>query len=160
MLVQLIRAVYGCGACIWRRYEPSIRRCRGYRPSGRAVCGRRPNRRRSDTGALRKWCARRGIAASTIRDLRELRSRAPLVATRTRQVGGGRKRAADLASTLLTELDALVEPTAPGDPDSPLRWTCLSARTLAGALEARGHPISHTVVAELLLCHCAGAGKG
>jgi hypothetical protein len=47
-------------------------------------------------------------------------------------------------------LDALVEPTAPGDPDSPLRWTCLSARTLAVALEALGHHISHTVVAELL----------
>ena len=33
-------------------------------------------------------------------------------------------------------LDALVEPTAPGDPESPLRWTCLSTRTLAVALEA------------------------
>ena len=47
-------------------------------------------------------------------------------------------------------MDALVEPTAPGDPDSPLRWTCLSARTLAVALEALGHRVSHTVVAELL----------
>jgi hypothetical protein len=47
-------------------------------------------------------------------------------------------------------LDALVEPTAPGDPDSPLRWTCLSARTLAVALDGLGHYVSHTVVAELL----------
>ena len=92
-----------------------------------------------------------GIAASTIqRGLRELRSRAPLVATRTRKPGGGRKRATALDPMLLADLDALVEPTAPGDPDSPLRWTCLSARTLAVALEARGHPVSHTVVAELL----------
>ena len=30
---------------------------------------------------------------------------------------------------------ALVEPTAPGDPDSPLRWTSRSVRTLAVALE-------------------------
>ena len=52
-------------------------------------------------------------------------------------------------------LDALVEPTAPGDPDSPLRWTCLSARTLAVALEGLGHHVSHTVVAELL--HGLGA---
>ncbi len=43
-----------------------------------------------------------------------------------------------------------MEPTAPGDPDSPLRWTCLSTRTLAVALEALGYTISHTVVAELL----------
>jgi len=51
---------------------------------------------------------------------------------------------------LLADLDALVEPTAPGDPDSPLRWTSKSVRTLAVALEALGHTVSHTVVAELL----------
>jgi hypothetical protein len=51
---------------------------------------------------------------------------------------------------LLRDLDALVEPTAPGDPESLLRWTCLSTRTLAVALEALGHRVSHTVVAELL----------
>lgn len=44
----------------------------------------------------------------------------------------------------------MVEPTAPGDPDSPLRWTCLSARSLAVALDGLGHHVSHTVVAELL----------
>ena len=41
-------------------------------------------------------------------------------------------------------------PTAPGDPDSPLRWTCQSARTLTVALDGLGHRVSHTVVAELL----------
>jgi hypothetical protein len=35
-------------------------------------------------------------------------------------------------------------------PESPLRWTCLSTRTLAVALEALGYSVSHTVVAELL----------
>jgi len=92
-----------------------------------------------------------GIAASTIqRGLRDLASGEVLVATRTRRAGGGRKRATDLDATLLRDLDALVEPTAPGDPDSPLRWTCLSARTLAVALDGLGHQVSHTVVAELL----------
>jgi stage V sporulation protein SpoVS len=92
-----------------------------------------------------------GIAASTIeRGLRDLASGEILVATRTRRAGGGRKRATDLDATLLRDLDALVEPTAPGDPDSPLRWTCLSARTLAVALDGLGHHVSHTVVAELL----------
>ena len=65
-------------------------------------------------------------------------------------MGGGRKRATDLDPTLLRDLDALVEPSAPGDPESPLRWTCLIARTLAVALDALGHHVSHTVVAELL----------
>jgi hypothetical protein len=92
-----------------------------------------------------------GIAASTIqRGLRDLASGEVLVATRTRRAGGGRKRATALDATLLRDLDALVEPTAPGDPDSPLRWTCLSARTLAVALDGLGHHVSHTVVAELL----------
>jgi len=45
---------------------------------------------------------------------------------------------------------ALVEPTAPGDPESPLRWTSKSARTLAVALEGLGHQVSHTLVADLL----------
>jgi len=92
-----------------------------------------------------------GIAASTIqRGLRELASGDTLPSTRSRKAGGGRKRATERDATLLRDLDALVEPTAPGDPDSPLRWTCLSARTLAVALEGLGHHISHTVVAELL----------
>ena len=43
-----------------------------------------------------------------------------------------------------------MEPTAPGDPESPLRWTSRSVRTLAVALEGLGHHVSHTVVAELL----------
>jgi hypothetical protein len=50
----------------------------------------------------------------------------------------------------LRDLDASVEPTAPGDLDSPLRWSCKSVRTLAVALQALGHSVSHTVVAELL----------
>ena len=91
-----------------------------------------------------------GIAASTVRrGLRELET-----ATPWRRTGRGRpagwKRATALDPTLLRDLDALVEPTAPGDPDSPLRWTCLSARTLAVALDGLGHRVSHTVVAELL----------
>ena len=92
-----------------------------------------------------------GIAASTIqRGLDDLASGEALIATRARRAGGGRKRATDRDPTLLRDLDALVEPTAPGDPDSPLRWTCLSARTLAVALDGLGHHVSHTVVAELL----------
>ena len=72
-----------------------------------------------------------GISRSTIqRGLRELEGDAAVPPGRNRRPGGGRKPVTALDATLLRDLDALVEPTAPGDPDSPLRWTCLSARTL------------------------------
>jgi hypothetical protein len=48
----------------------------------------------------------------------------------------------------------LVEPTASGDPDSPLRWTSKSLRHLAEELQAMGHTASHRLVADLL--HSAG----
>jgi Rhodopirellula transposase DDE domain len=95
-----------------------------------------------------------GLSPATIRrgmaELAADADAAPLPVERVRKPGGGRKRATVLAPTLLRDLDALVEPTAPGDPESPLRWTCLSTRTLAVALAALGHRVSHTVVAELL----------
>src|SRR5207245_1436579 len=52
--------------------------------------------------------------------------------------------------TLLRGLEALVEPTTHGDPESPLRWTCRSVRRLAQALQAQGHEVSRTLVAHLL----------
>ena len=51
---------------------------------------------------------------------------------------------------MVAALEALVEPTARGDPMSPLRWTCKSTRRLATELRCQGHPISHTKVAQLL----------
>ena len=50
----------------------------------------------------------------------------------------------------MSDLEALVEPTTRGDPDSPLRWTCKSVRRLAEALHAQGHQASRTLVGELL----------
>ena len=83
-------------------------------------------------GGITQVARATGIAASTIqRGLRELASGDTLPGTRSRKAGGGRKRATELDATLLRDLDALVEPTAPGDPDSPLRWTSRSVRTLA-----------------------------
>src|SRR6266851_4844682 len=92
-----------------------------------------------------------GISRSTIqRGCRELESGETLAPERTRKAGAGRKRATATDETLLADLEALVEPTAPGDPESPLRWTSKSVRVLSVALEALGHRVSHTVVAELL----------
>ena len=55
---------------------------------------------------------------------------------------------------LVEALDALVEPTARGDPQSPLRWTCKSVRHLARELCKQGYHIGRQTVADLL--HVAG----
>jgi transposase len=92
-----------------------------------------------------------GISRSTIqRGLRELERGVTLDAARTRRPGGGRKAAIEKDVSLLADLDALVEPTAAGDPESPLRWTTKSVRHVAAALGAMGHAVSHTLVAALL----------
>jgi hypothetical protein len=47
-------------------------------------------------------------------------------------------------------LEKIVEPTAKGDPMSPLRWTTHSARRLAGLLQQQGFDISKSQVCCLL----------
>ena len=69
---------------------------------------------------------------------------------RIRRPGAGRKRTVSKDPTLLRDLEALVEPTTRGDPESPLRWTCKSVRRLAQALQAQGHEVSRTLVGHLL----------
>jgi transposase len=92
-----------------------------------------------------------GISYSTIqRGLHELKAKRSLAPGRIRRPGGGRKKAVDKDPTLLTDLEGLVEPTASGDPMSPLRWTSKSVRQLAASLQRMGHPVSRQLVAELL----------
>jgi hypothetical protein len=93
-----------------------------------------------------------GISRSTIsRGMRELTTKGTtLPVERTRRPGGGRKRMVDTDDRLAADLDALVEPTTSGDPDSPLRWTSKSVRRLATELQAMGHTVSYRLVAQLL----------
>src|SRR6202049_1855055 len=92
-----------------------------------------------------------GISRSTIvRGSQETKAGATLGRDRTRRPGGGRKKAIDKDATLAMDLEALVEPTASGDPQSPLRWTSKSVRRLAAELQALGHTASHRLVADLL----------
>ena len=72
-------------------------------------------------------------------------------APRQRRHGGGRKRTTDTDPTLKSDLDALIEPFAAGDPCSPLRWTCKSISTLTAELLNKGHKTSTRMVHELLL---------
>jgi transposase len=92
-----------------------------------------------------------GISRSTIsRGLRELESGSGAPPERTRRAGGGRKSAVSQDPSLVGDLEALVEPTAAGAPDSPLRWTSKSIRRLADELTAMGHAVSYRIVAALL----------
>ncbi len=69
---------------------------------------------------------------------------------RIRRPGGGRKRTVELDPTLRRDLEALIEPTSRGDPESPLRWTTKSLRRLAAELQRQGHRVSYRIVGELL----------
>src|SRR5437868_7527152 len=90
-----------------------------------------------------------GVAPSTIgRGLKELAQEEP--SERVRRPGAGRKPTISKDPTLLSDLEALVEPTTRGDPESALRWTCKSLRRLAQALQAQGHEVSRTLVGHLL----------
>ena len=73
-----------------------------------------------------------------------------LEVSRVRRFGGGRKSVAETDPGLLAALEALIEPTTRGDPESPLRWTCKSTRHLADELTRQNHPVGERTVARLL----------
>lgn len=74
----------------------------------------------------------------------------PLPPGRIRCAGAGRPTHQVRDPALPDALESLVEPLARGDPESPLRWTCKSTRTLARELTMQNHPISHAKVGEFL----------
>ena len=90
--------------------------------------------------------SRRAIHAA----LNELQTGVTLPPGRVRRAGAGRKRLVDAQPGLRAALEALVEPTARGDPDSPLRWTCKGVRRPAAALQRQGFRVGRQAVAGLL----------
>jgi transposase len=91
----------------------------------------------------------RATISSGIRELKQGGTR-PTPEMRVRRKGGGRKALTESDPAVLTDLEALVEPSTRGDPQSALRWTCKSTTKLAEELGRRGHRISPRTVAELL----------
>ena len=92
-----------------------------------------------------------GLSRPTItKGIRELTHNERLPEKRVRREGGGRKNTTERQPTLLPALDALVEPTAKGDPMSPLRWTTKSTRRLSASLNEQGFVVSHMQVCRLL----------
>lgn len=91
-----------------------------------------------------------GLSRVTItQGIQELRAE-PIAAGRIRRPGAGRPKLTDVDSLLPQALEALVEPLARGDPESPLCWTCKSTRLLAQELSAQDHPVSPEKVAQIL----------
>ena len=92
-----------------------------------------------------------GVAADTVRRGRmELQDpSAPPVGV-SRRPGGGRKRAEVHDPGLVAALESLIDPETRGDPESSLRWTTESCRTLAKALQDDGYRVSEFVVRRLL----------
>ena len=92
-----------------------------------------------------------GIARSTIgRGMRELAEKRQLEAGRLRRSGGGRKARRAEDSTLLSDLEHLVEPATRGDPMGLLRWTSKSLRHLSQALQGLDHLACPHVIADCL----------
>jgi hypothetical protein len=95
--------------------------------------------------------ARRTIGAG-ITELQQIEGgwTPPWGPARVRKPGAGRKKTTAKDPTLLPDLQALVEATTRGDPESPLLWTARSQRNLVAALGRQGHQTSMKMVARLL----------
>jgi len=103
-------------------------------------------------GGLKAVAEATGMSQSTI-VFGQKELRAPAEGGQVRRIrrpGGGRKPITETSPGIVAALDLLVEPTSRGDPMCALRWTCKSTRKLAEELTAKGHPVSHTTVGELL----------
>ena len=100
------------------------------------------------TAVARATGMSRPTVAKAIRELSEPAESLPQ--GRVRRAGGGRKPITQTDPQLVSALETLVDPVTRGDPESPLRWTSKSTRTLADTLTAQGHPVSHSTVGDLL----------
>jgi hypothetical protein len=102
----------------------------------------------TEATGLSRTTVRAGVVE--VRTRRTLRTKGAPAMPRIRRPGGGRKSVTHHDPDLLAALEALVEPTARGEPDSPLRWTIRSTRVLSRTLTGQGHAVSHATVATLL----------
>ena len=106
-------------------------------------------------GGVAAVMAATGMSSATLsKGLKELEAEAAGDATlpedRVRRPGAGRKRARDKQAGLSRALAALVEPTARGDPEQALRWTCKSTSKLAAELRKEGFQVGARTVAKEL----------
>ena len=93
-----------------------------------------------------------GLSRTTVLiGMRDVRAKEPppdLV--KVRRKGAGGKQIEEKQPGIHQALDALVEPVARGDPESPLRWTSKSTRALSAELLDQGFKVSQHKVGEML----------
>src|SRR5579871_4968106 len=85
-----------------------------------------------------------GLSRTTVRSgKREARGKKPprdLV--RIRREGAGAPTIEEREPGITKALEKLVDPLTRGDPESPLRWTCKSTRTLSAEMKTQGFRVS------------------
>ncbi len=97
---------------------------------------------------VRRAC---GLSRKTIaKGIEEIKTGSLPLGGRIRRAGAGRKKITVRDPRLVTALKRLIDPTTRGDPESPLRWTCKSTRTLARQLSKQNHPVGYVKVSQLL----------
>lgn len=92
-----------------------------------------------------------GLSDRTVKNgIAELKSKTPLTSGRQRRPGGGRKPLEFHQAKLVAAIEALVEPSERGDPQSPLRWTCKSLTNLQTELISQGFQVGRTKISDVL----------
>ena len=92
-----------------------------------------------------------GLSRDTISlGLKELKSKKKVDLDRIRKLGAGRKRLVETDTTILSDLEKILEPATRGDPESVLRWTCKSTKKLANELNKNGYRVSDRKICDLL----------
>jgi Rhodopirellula transposase DDE domain len=92
-----------------------------------------------------------GLAFETIqKGMLELENKPNLEISRIRKGGGGRKKNTDKDPSLKQDLEAIIEASTRGDPESPLLWCSKSTRHIAECLNKTIKRISHTLISQVL----------
>ena len=92
-----------------------------------------------------------GMSDRTVRNgIIEIREGRVVPTGQQRRTGGGRKPLEEDQPDLIDAIEALVEPTERGDPQSPLRWTCKSLTNLQAELRAQGYAVGRAKISEVL----------
>ncbi len=92
-----------------------------------------------------------GLSRQTItQGIHEIKAGVSDLSGHVRRPGAGRKSITVSDPKILSSLEEIIDCQTQGDPQSPLRWICISTRAIALALSKKKHPVSHTKVAQLL----------
>ena len=95
-------------------------------------------------------CKALGMSTATLyKGIKELKN-PNKTQNRIRAKGGGRKSYKITQPGILEALDELVDPTAKGNPENPLKWTSKSVRNLTDAMKAKGYNVEKTTVGVML----------